>query len=138
MRKTGSQFEEDVYKQILLSNLANSISGKVYRSGMRPNNSLLEDCVITFKTGTNGQIQDGIVVINTFIPDIMVGTTKVKNISRCKAVEVLADEFAGQLRISGYRFEYNDVIQTIRLQESVQGYEQHFVNLELYFEYVTF
>lgn len=138
MKKTGSSFEEDIYKQLLTSNLAKGISGKVYRKGMRPRNSIKEDVIVTYKTGLDGQIQNGFIVVNTYVPDILSGMDKLQDISRCKSIEILSSQFVETLKISGYKFELTNNIQSFQLEESAKDYEQHFVHIEIYFEYVTF
>lgn len=138
MKKSGSEFEEDIYKQLLTSNLAKGISGKVYRKGMRPRNSQKEDVIVTFKTGLDGQIQNGFIVVNTYVPDILSGTDKLQDISRCKSIETLSYQFMETLKISGYKFELTNIIQSFQLEESAKDYEQHFVHFEIYFEYATF
>ena len=138
MKKTGSSFEEDIYKQLLTSNLAKGISGKVYRKGMRPRNSIKEDVIVTYKTGLDGQIQNGFIVVNTYVPDILSGMDKLQDISRCKSIETLSSQFVETLKIGGYKFELTNNIQSFQLEESAKDYEQHFVHIEIYFEYVTF
>ncbi|MBQ7512403.1 MAG: hypothetical protein IJU11_06640 [Prevotella sp.] len=82
--KTSAQIEKDFYRLVKSSAIASSIGGKVYRDGTRPRNSKSEDAVVTFVAGLDGQIQDGVVVVNVFVPKKPFGknTDSVKDISR--------------------------------------------------------
>jgi hypothetical protein len=135
MKKTGSTFEKEVFLLIRDSPLKESLSGGIYRDGMRPFNSDKEDAVISFLTGIDGQFQKGIVNINIFVPDIEFGgSNKVKNIARCNQIEELCQGIIPSLKKEGYRFSLDSLIQTFKAEET----SQHFVNVKLRFDYVTF
>lgn len=135
MKKTGSTFEKEVFSLIKSSPLKAALSGDVYREGMRPFNSEKEDAIVSFMTGLDGQIQTGVLNINVYVPDMNNGSkTKVKNIKRCNQLEELCQEVVDSLKLSGYRFSLAALIQTFKAQEI----EQHFINVKLKFDYVTF
>lgn len=135
MKKTGSTFEKEVFQLIRESPLKTALSGGIYRDGMRPFNSCQEDAIISFLTGIDGQFQRGIVNINIFIPDIEFGgQSKVKNIARCNQIEELCQGIVTSLKKDGYRFSLDSLIQTFKAEET----DQHFVNVKLRFDYVTF
>ena len=69
MLKTEQDIERDFFKMLNESELAEQIHGKVYRSEMRPYNSKDEDCVITFISGLDEQVQTGVVSIDVYVPD---------------------------------------------------------------------
>lgn len=134
MRKTGGSVEEDVYMLIKNSQFRTSISGSLYREGMRPINSVSEDAVVSFLTGLDGEIQTGVLNLNIYVPDIVSNKQKVKNISRCSELEILANNFIQSLSLSGdYQFELDNMIQTFKSQEI----EQHFVNCRIKFNLST-
>lgn len=87
--KTSSQIETDFYRLVKNSPIASSIGGKVYRDGTRPRNNRTEDAVVIFVAGLDGQIQDGVVVVNVFVPKKPFGkdTDPVKDIRRIDALE---------------------------------------------------
>lgn len=89
--KTETQIEKDFYRLLKDSPIASAIGGMVYRDGTRPRNSKAEDAVVAFVAGLDGQIQDGVVVINVFVPKKPFGkdTEPVKDISRVDALEQL-------------------------------------------------
>lgn len=134
MRKTGGSVEEDVYTLIKNSTLKISISGSLYREGMRPINSTTEDAIVSFLSGLDGEIQTGILNLNIYVPDIVSDKQKVKNISRCLEMEVLANNFIQSLSLSGdYQFTLDKMIQTFKSQDI----EQHFVNARIKFNLST-
>ena len=134
MRKTGGSVEEDVYTLIKNSSLKTSIQGSLYREGMRPINSVNEDAIVSFLSGLDGQIQTGVLNLNIYVPDIVSDKQKVKNISRCSELEVLANTFIQSLSLSGdYQFELDKMIQTFKSQDI----EQHFVNCRIKFNLST-
>jgi hypothetical protein len=135
MKKTGSTFEKEVFQLIRDSSLKSIISGGIYRDGMRPFNSDKEDVIVSFLTGIDGQFQRGIVNINIFVPDIdFGGQSKVKNIARCNLIEQVCSGIISSLKKDGYRFSLDSLIQTFKAEET----SQHFVNVKLRFDYVTF
>ena len=67
--KTEKSIERDFYEFVSKSELAKSVSGEVYRNGMRPPESEQEDIVVKFLSGLDEQIQSGIVVLNIYVPD---------------------------------------------------------------------
>ena len=82
--KTATQVEKDFFRLVKASPIATAIGGKVYRDGTRPRNSKAEDAVVTFVAGLDGQIQDGVVVLNVFVPKKPFGTDTdpIKDIAR--------------------------------------------------------
>lgn len=140
MRKTSEEIEEDVFKLVKAGNL--TITGGIYRQGMRPFNSKAEDIVVSFLSGADGQKQIGILNINAYVPDVDNGSEQlVKNISRCKAVGIILKDFKESLMTSdinlsrsGYKFLSSDSMITTFEEPEIS---QHFVNLRLKFEYLT-
>lgn len=86
--KTATQIEKDFYRLVKNSPIATAIGGQVYRDGTRPRNSKAEDAVVAFVAGLDGQIQDGVVVVNVFVPKKQFGkdTEPVKDIARIDAL----------------------------------------------------
>ena len=75
MAKTSRQVQGDVYRKLRKSPIAEVITGGVYREGQRPRDSPHEDAVVIFTAGTTGDIQRGVVTINTFSSPILTRTT---------------------------------------------------------------
>lgn len=69
--KTETQIERDFFTLISASTLGNALRGTVYRSDMRPDDANSEDLVIKFLTGLDDQVQEGVVILNLYVPDIL-------------------------------------------------------------------
>lgn len=132
MRKTGAQVETDIYKSIKESIKAN-INGDVYTSSGRPTDSKKEDAVIIFMTGRDGQIQEGVVVVNVFVPDIYPATEKgrsVKDTKRCREIEIALAGITDSMTTPEYQIYREDMIQTYKNQDR----DEHFINARLSFQ----
>lgn len=132
MRKTGAQVETDIYQSIKNS-LKETINGDVYTSSGRLTDSTKEDAVVIFMTGRDGQIQEGVVVVNVFIPDIYPAAEKgrsVKNTKRCREVEIALAVITEAITTPEYHIYREDMIQTYKNQDR----DEHFVSARLAFQ----
>lgn len=133
--KTGSEIQGDVYRLLRESGIEDRISGKVYRNGMRPRDSSLEDAVVVFTAGVPGQIETGVVTVDIYIPDITpyVGGAYYEDGERTAEVERIAQDWVDSLVAgdSDYLFSLRDTIRT----EEDQDIHQHFVVVKLRYEY---
>ena len=135
MRKTGAEIEADIYAIIKASSIKTTIAGTIYKDGMRPMDAKTEDAVVSFLTGTDGEIQKGVVNLNIYVPDIDNGGGQlVKNTARCKTLEVLVNGIIQALKPAEYRLQLDSIIQTF----PTEGLKQHFVNTRIKFELATF
>lgn len=135
MTKTGGQIQGDVYELLRNSRLAREISGKVYRDPeYRPRDSKKEDAVIIFTAGTADEVQEGVVTINIFVPDIDPDRngTWVKS-GRTEQIEALAQEWFDSLSAatSNYHLRLTQAIATDEMRET----HQHFVVVRLGFKF---
>ena len=135
MAKTAKQIQGDVYTLLRDSTLCSMISGGVYRNGLRPRDSRLEDAVVTFTTGLPDQIQTGVVTINIFVPDIdpYENGVMVEDTERTEEVETLAQSWVDSLScdVSNYRFKLQQTIYT----EAEPQTNEHFVVVKLRYSY---
>lgn len=134
MARTAHQIQGDIKRLIEDSDLAEAVSGKVYRgdgdSGERPRDSRLEDIVVIFTTGVPDQIHEGVVTVNIFVPDIDIyGKGElVEDGKRCEELEMAAAKWYGSLNgKSDYLFSLEDTIHTSYAPEL----HQHFVVVSL-------
>jgi hypothetical protein len=141
MKKTAGQIEADIFALIKASDLIvtspgnKPIKGKLYRKGTRPIKSKEEDAVVIFKTGLDGQIQTGALVINIFVPNIDNGSgAKVMDVQRCTELEAIANNILASLKPSDYKFKLGTIIQSFESE----GQEQHYISIDLRFELKTF
>lgn len=137
MQKTSKQIQGDVFSFLRDSTLSTMISGGVYRQGMRPRDSRKEDAIVIFSTGIPGQIQEGSVVINIYVPDIdpWGNGVFVENGARTEALEWAAQEWVESLTYdrSIYKFRLQQTIYT----EDEPSIKQHFIVVKLAFKLVT-
>lgn len=135
MAKTAKQIQGDVYTLLRDSTLYTMISGEVYRNGLRPRDSHLEDAVVIFTTGLPDEIQTGIVTINIFVPDIdpYENGVWVEDTERTERLETLAQAWADSLtcEVSNYRFKLQQTIYT----EAEPETNEHFVVVKLHYRY---
>lgn len=134
MTKTGQEIVDYFYTLINGSIIKSTINGSVYKSELRPVNSTKEDAVIIFSSGLDDQIQTGFVHVNIYVPDINNGTI-VPNVARLRAIETTANTFIQGLKAGEYRIKLASTIQSFK-DEDIPN--QHFVNVKLHFELVTF
>jgi hypothetical protein len=137
MTLTGQQVEDDIYALLQGSSLKTVIGGKVYRYDMRPRNSTAEDAIVKFVAGLDGDVQTGVVVVNIYVPDVDAYKDGVmrRNVARCRAVEVKANEWVKSLTAgtTDYLFE---LAQTIYTEEEA-AIAQHFVSIRIKFKILT-
>jgi hypothetical protein len=135
MPKTSRQIQGDVYRKLLKSPIAETITGGVYREGLRPRDSPNEDAVVIFTAGVTGDIQSGVVTINIFVPDIDPYDNGVltEDSARTEEIERAAQRWVDSLstRDSNYRFRLQ---QTITTDEAPELHE-HFIVVRLEYDF---
>lgn len=131
MAKTAKQVQTDIIALLRGSELATEISGEVYRIGLRPRDSRLEDAVVIFTTGLPDEIETGVVTVNIYVPDIdpYENGVLVEDGERTETLEILAQGWVDSLLGSGtnYVFELRQTIYT----EAEPDIKQHFVVVKL-------
>lgn len=131
MAKTAKQVQTDIIALLRGSELATEISGEVYRNGLRPRDSRLEDAVVIFTTGLPDEIETGVVTVNIYVPDIdpYENGVLVEDGERTETLEILAQGWVDSLLGSGtnYVFELRQTIYT----EAEPDINQHFVVIKL-------
>lgn len=135
MAKTGKQIQGDIRRMLRASSLASAISGEVYRNGLRPRDSRQEDAIVTFTTGSPDEVQEGVVTINIFVPDIdpYNNGVMVEDTGRTEELESLADEWVNSLSASRSCYEFR-LLQTIYTEEEA-AINQHFIVIKLHYRY---
>lgn len=132
---TSHKVQDDIIAMLANSELANDISGKIYRKGYRPRDSRSEDIVVLFVNGIPGQVEQGAVTLNIFVPDITPynNGVYVEDGQRVARIEALADDWVASLagRRSNYRFK---LLRTISTEHDEVAHE-HFVAVQLEYVY---
>lgn len=83
--KTDVEVRQDVYAVVVASAINTEINGEV-RIIPRATGSKAEDCIISVLDSDNKQIQDCIVNVNIYVPNIKSGGESVENVPRTKAI----------------------------------------------------
>ena len=111
------------------------IKGDVYKANERPLDANTEDCCILVIGGNSLQIQEGDVVVNIYVPDIMnaEGLWK-ENRARTEQMEYILESLPMLLTSMGdVRFTIGGMILT--LEE--EGIHQHFASIKMNFKVLT-
>lgn len=134
---TGNELLTYMYKHIV--QLKNEgylpINGNVYKANERPLDANAEDCCISVIGGNSLQIQEGDVVVNIYVPDIMntEGLWK-ENRARTEQMEYILESLPMLLSSMGdVRFTIGGMILT--LEE--EGIHQHFASIKMNFKVLT-
>lgn len=137
--KTGGEIEADFYSAIQNTELAKSVSGKVYRSDFRPRNSKKEDIIVRFTAVTSGQMQDGVVTVLVFVPDIDVRSVgeKRRNSARLSELETAAADMMDGLPFAPELAEYSDIACAEGIQSYPDNDASHFVSIRISFKYLN-
>jgi len=124
--KTGHQIQTDIYGLLRGSSFVAALSGGLYRQGLRPRDSRLEDCIVIFTTADAEQVQEGVVTINVYVPDInpFSNGVPVENIARCEEIEGLLQDWVDSQTagVSDYLFRLGSAIHTQRDEEIHQSF----------------
>lgn len=135
MTKTGHQIQTDLYEMLKDTVLVSALSGSIYRAGLRPRDSQLEDLMVIFTTADAEQVQEGVVTLNVYVPDIcpFANGVYVENIARCEVVEGLVQTQVDAMTAdkSNYKFHLNTAVHTQHDDEI----HQSFVVARLSFRY---
>lgn len=135
MNKTEMQIERDFYSFVKNSDWGKAIKGGVYRSEMRPANATSEDMVVKFLAGLDDQLQTGVVIINTYVPDIITSDGRpVADKKRIGELQELIHSFVENAEDSDYWIELDETPHTMMNEEI----NQHFIYTRLKFKTITF
>lgn len=133
MAKTSKQIQGYIYRLLKNSPLyaQELLSGDVYRKGNRPRDSRKEDAVVIFTAGLAGQIQEGTVTVDIYVPDTdpYGNGVWVEDGQRLEEVERLAQLWVDWIsdHVTDYGFELKETIRT----EEEPDIRQHFVVVKL-------
>lgn len=133
MKKTAHQILDDVVAHLKAGGILSVISGRIYKK-KRPDNSTAEDCVVSFKTGTDGQFQNGVITVNIYVPNVDNGQgTTVENVARTRLIESELSRICSRFTTGEYLFTPANITETWEVEEI----KQHFVHLDLEFKRIT-
>ena len=137
MKKGTSQIEQDIFN-VLESFFSGVIGGTVYMQGCRSLDAKTEDVVIAVTSGTADQIQTGRARVNIYVPDIdnnsgtlVPDKERIQELEKFDSAVVVA---LNTVRFEEYEFYLFEMTDTVK----AEGINQHFVNIKLEFERITF
>lgn len=135
-RKTEIEIEEMVYNA-LEPFFVGKISGSLYKSGIRPLDSNLEDAVILVGNTNAEQIQTGRARIHIYVQDIDNGSGRlVPDKDRLTELSGITDEVITVLNGADLDYSFGLAQATGTLAEP--EIKQHFVNISMEFDCITF
>lgn len=88
--KNDVEVRQDVFAVVVQSEIKDAIGGEV-RYIPRKAGSKAEDCIISVLDSDNAQIQDCIVNVNIYVPNITSDGESVENISRTKQLSKICE-----------------------------------------------
>ena len=127
--KTDVEIRQDIRAIVADSGIASSISGSV-RIIPRATGSKQEDCIISVLDGDNGQIQDAIVNVNVYVPNITSGGDSVEDVSRTKPLAKICETVLDRGSGDGFRFH----LEKQRILP-VNGRDEHVINNRIRYKY---
>ena len=136
--RTSKEIQTDLLALLVDSPLAQAVSGKVYRGGQRPRDSKNEDITLHITSVTASQRQEGVAVVNIFVPDIPVGMTATlaEDARRTAELERIATNWAEGLttNLTGeYLIRLASAVYTMQEKET----KEHFVGVKLRFSIIN-
>lgn len=123
MQKAEKTIEGDLYRLVANSQLAKTIQGNIYRKDMRPDNATTEDCVVKFLSGTEGQIQNGTIILDVYVNDIFHNGKYVENTKRIEEIENVIIAFISTCKDSEYLYSFDTTPYSL----PIEGLNQHYV-----------
>lgn len=137
-RKSTIRIEMEMYNA-LETFMGKTIKGTFYPGStiQRPDTATSEDAVLTVSSADAEQIEQGIARLNIYVPDIDCGMpTKVGNTGRLDELAAADEEVVDTLNgaDTDYLFALKQATQVL----SVPGKSEHFVNITMRFNLVTF
>lgn len=137
MNRTGLQVLGDVYQWLKGSALAEMVSGEVYYAETRPRDSKTEDIVIGYLAGVPADLQQIVVNINIFVPDIDPWQNGVltPDVARLVEIEEAAAEWSNSLTVATTDGKYQVSLYDNIHSGEATGIGQHYVNIQLRLRY---
>lgn len=126
--KSDIDIKDDIYKIIKGSKLEKKVSGQL-RKTIRPNDSNLEDIVISVLANNNGQMQEAYVNVNVYVSDVIRDNQNEENSSRLRTLCKESYELLNVGRGTDFRF----VLESQRVLE-VNGKDEHVINNKLLYK----
>lgn len=134
---TDIEIIEDLFDKLIAGGLGDTITGDIYLK-KRPYGSILEDCVVSFLAGTDGQKQVGLVTCNIFVPNIIVSNNngyEYEDTKRTKAISLKLNDIIHNglvMQRGRYFWRPNTMVSVFEHEKADE--HSHFVHVELAFQ----
>ena len=127
--KNDVEIRQDVFAMVKASAISSAISGEV-RYLPRRKDSKSEDCIISVLDSDSKQIQDSIVNVNVYVPNIDNGGESLENIPRTEVLAKICEE--------ALKYVYGDGF-FISLEKQrilpVNGKDEHVINNRIRYKF---
>lgn len=135
MIKTESEIERDFFHLIKGSALGAAVHGSVFRSEMRQPDAATEDIVVKFLSGTDAQIQTGLIILNIYVPDVPFGSNgrTVADKQRIEQLQSLLRDFIEDDADTEYELRANATPRTVE----AEGPPQHIICARIDFRRIS-
>lgn len=132
---TSHKVQSDIIALLEGSELCDAVSGSVYRKGYRPRDSRNEDIVVVFVNGIYGDVEQGAVTLNIYVPDITPYNDGVfvEDGRRTSQIEELASRWVKSLTATKSNYKFS-LLRTISTAHD-EAIHQHFVVVQLEYDY---
>ncbi len=121
--KSDVEVRQDVFSVLKAAGIKEIIGGSL-RYIPRAEKSKAEDCIISVLDSNNAQIQDCIVNVNVYVPNITSGGESVENVTRTKQ---LASVFETMFRNDIHTEDFSLFLEKQRILPVV-GKDEHVIN----------
>lgn len=130
--KTTGEIKDDIYALLRHKPISDDLTGSVYFQGLRPKDSRLEDTIIAVTTATADEVQQGVIAILVYVPDITVNGLIQEQTERTRAIERALNAWCRQMTAgkSDYLFKLKEAVTT----DKEAATNQHFVTARLGFK----
>lgn len=136
-KKNALKIEDDIYKA-LVDVFSGIISGTLYKEGTRPIDATTEDAVIVVSGGDAEQVQTIRAHINIYVPDVDNGSGNLvedkTRLAELSDYDEAIVETLNNTLFEEYSFHLYKMTETFPEADI----KQHFVNVNLEFERITF
>jgi hypothetical protein len=127
--KTDVEVRQDIFAFVKASAIKEAIGGEL-RYIPRAKGSKAEDCIISVLESDNAQIQDCIVNVNVYVPNITSGGESVENIPRTQTLAKICETTLNVGSGVGFRF-YLEKQRII----AVNGKDEYVINNRIRYKF---
>lgn len=132
--KSEIDIKDDIYRHLHCCSLTTSVSGQLFKRGVRPTASDKEDIIISvLSSDTSDEIQTAIVVVNVYVPDQRLPTGEAEeHTARLRELCRLGAEVLNRGYGEGYRF----TLESQRIIP-VNGKDEHCISHRLFYRSIN-